>query len=112
MSKQAYIVPTDWLKENHPKDDWDAQVFPADPTQTLLIVTWENPNHEVEYEANAEVSHLGLPWEPLPDNATTLIASLAPVSGKLSLSQQLDATPVSVARALRNLEWPAARLMH
>lgn len=114
--KTAYLVPTDWLANNKPGDDHDAQIIPVDPTQTLLVVRWNNPNWERDFEANSEVRHLGFPWEAMDADAVALLASL-PGAGVVQSSATLntllpavDSPPPSVARVLKGLDWPPSRL--
>lgn len=112
--KSAYFVPTDWLANNKPRDDYDVQIIPADPAQTFLIVRWDNPNWEREFESNPEVRHLGFAWEPMDADAIALLASLpgAPVAQTTAASSALlpsvDTPAPSVARVLKGLAWPAA----
>lgn len=114
----AYIVPAALLEASPPRGatEWHATAIPADLTQWLLVVTWDNPNEEIAFESLAEVLPLGSPWEPLPDQAAALLASFQPTDAGGSLSAALPstdvaATPDTVGTALKRLPWPAARLV-
>lgn len=106
----AYIVPTAMLQESRPNAPHDAHPIPADPSQSLVRVRWENTNHEREFEALAGVESLGLPWEPVDPVHATLLASFAPQSDlSLASSKAIALTEgaqsLSVARALRGIGW-------
>lgn len=111
-----YIVPSAMLKTNPPTGDWHAHGIPVDPTQSLLVVVWSNPNAEMDFEALPGVLFLGEPWEPLPPEAVPLLASFQDSlqslpSGAVALPVDgLPITPDTVSQALRKLSWPGARL--
>jgi hypothetical protein len=115
--KSAYIVPTEMLRTSPPKDDWDARPIDADPTQSLVMVTWDNPNFADEFEALPGVVYLGLPWEPPPAEAVPLLASMQTAieqtSGALTaVAPSTDSTsspPASLGRMLRDMGWHPAR---
>jgi hypothetical protein len=121
MSFTGYIVPSDLLLSSPPRDGWHATPVPSDPTKSLVVVRWDNPNFEVEFESLPGVLPLGHPWEPLPTEAATLLASFqptptAPAAARLAPATALPvtdvpATPESVAGALRKVEWHGARLV-
>lgn len=110
----AYITPTGFMAGvtmlgGRFAQAWSATPIPADPSQELVVITWDNPNAEDEFEARPEVMVLGAPWEPLPDEAVPLIASMQDPTkveaATLSASRMLDVPqPIeTVHRALRKL---------
>lgn len=111
-----YIVPSNLLKTNPPAAEWHATDVPADPTKSFVVVLWDNPNAEVEFEALPGVMPFGDPWSPLPADVAPLAASLqvAPVvakSGGAAVVVTPDpSAPDTVASALRKMAWPGARL--
>lgn len=114
MTYMAYIVPSKLLLESPPKDGWHASPIPSDPAQSLVVVQWDNPNWEIEFESIVGVLWLGHPWEPLPVEAVALIASFQPeeTNSKGVLDPPVGDTPSPcVATALRNTGWPGARLV-
>lgn len=121
MTGVAYIVPSELLTTNPPASEYHATGIPPDFSQWLVIVKWDNPNAEVEFESLAGVLPLGAPWEPLPDAATPLLASLEDSSAavrdattSLPSTDALDTAPpvaVSVFTALRKTGWLPARIV-
>lgn len=112
----AYIVPNDFLAANPPQGckEWHATGFPADLTQSLLVVEWDNPNAQAAYEAVAEVLPLGAPWEPLSTEAAPLMESLSdPVQAARVVTAPIDVTapvqPETVKTALQKIAWPGVR---
>jgi hypothetical protein len=116
MSAVPYIVPTDSLSTNPPAGEWHAHVIPSDWTQSLVVVTWDNPTAETEYESRPYVLPLGSPWEPLPAGAAPLLASFidAPLANNGATTPSLpslDTPPTdTVGTALRKVPWSGARL--
>lgn len=78
----AYIVPEGFLNGltmlgGRFAQHWQATSIPADPTRALVVIHWDNPNAEAEFEARPEVLALGAPWEPIPAEVAPLLESLA-----------------------------------
>lgn len=95
---------------------WCATGIPADPTQEFVIITWDNPNAEEEFEARPEVLSLGAPWEPLPDAAVPLIESMQDPEklATQSLSKTIlsaDTQPETVHSALSKLPGAWGRMI-
>lgn len=95
---------------------WHAQPVPADPARSLVLIEWDNVNHEIEFEMLQGVLWLGHAWEQPPVEALPLLASFGgPSALATTTSASTPATdsppPTSVANALRNTGWPAARLV-
>lgn len=118
MSHSAYIVLSELLLVTPPRDAWHATTIPADPSQSLVVVEWDNPNFEVEFESLPGVRPLGRPWEPLPADAVPLLASFQePTDASVMkatptiLEVDVPANPETVASALREMNWPGARLV-
>jgi hypothetical protein len=117
VSHTAYIVPTSLLSTIPSGIDWHATQPPDDPTQSLVVIDWENPNFQDVFEAQVGVLPLGHPWEPLPAEAVPVLASLqdpsAVAKGGAAIPTLPDpaAAPDTVATALRKTTWQGARLV-
>lgn len=110
MSGKSYLCPTLLLSTNPPAAPWHATTASEDAPQSLVVVLWDNPNLEAEWDSRPEVLPLGEPWEAIPAEAAALLASLQPVEKKAGEGVTAIAAPNSVASALRKLSWPGARL--
>lgn len=110
----AYIVPSVLLTTSPPGREWHAAPIPADPTQSLVVVKWDEPGAEADFESLPGVLPLGAPWELLPDSAAPLLASFqGPGTKNAPLAMPAIGAPVvpdSVATAFRKVSWPGARL--
>lgn len=113
--KRGYIVPTDWLAANPPKDGWHAETIAEVPTRSLLAVEWVHIAFEKEFEANPEVLPFGDPWD-IPDPEVQLLLSstgaAAATTDTTTIATPTTDPPVvdeSLAKTLRRLEWPMAR---
>lgn len=78
----AYIVPAGFMKDltmlgGRFAQGWQATNIPADSTRDLVVIHWDNPNAEAEFEARPEVLALGAPWEPVSPEVGPLLESLA-----------------------------------
>jgi hypothetical protein len=110
----AYIVPTDLLGISPPQfSEWHATTIPADPTQSLVLVSWNNPNAEMFFESQPGVLFLGEPWETLSAEASPLLASFqdSPTTGAIAAPTTDPSVTDSVATALRKIPWPGARML-
>ena len=96
MSFTAYIVPSDLLLTSPPRSGWHATPTPGDPTRSLVVVQWDNPNFEIEFESLPGVLPLGAPWESLPAEAAPLLASFQP-TGKSGVAISLASDTVGAA---------------
>lgn len=90
---------------------WNASTIPADPSRALVLISWDNPNSEREFEerTDIEILALGLPWEPVPAEAVPLLASfnsdsqLAQTAALMATSGDSPAAELpTVHRALRD----------
>lgn len=113
MSGQAYIVPTAFLETTRPQSpEWHSTAIESDPSQSIIVVRWDNPNSETEWESLPEVLALGDPWEPMPVEAAALLAptDLAARTGTSELISE-PVAPETVGAVLRKMEWHGARLL-
>jgi hypothetical protein len=115
LSSVAYIVPSDLLSTAPPAAEWHATGIPPDFAQSLVIVKWDNPNDEREFESQLGVVRFPDPWEPMPADVALLLASFQdPLTTTQSVAIPLTDVPVapeSVASALRKVSWPGIRMM-
>lgn len=122
MSYTAYIAPSDLLETSPPRGgSWHATVAIADRAQSLIVVEWDNSNALAEFEAQSGVVRLGLPWETIPGEALSLLSVfqdevvLADTGSSVAIPG-VDTTPLPtastpVSAALRQINWPGARLV-
>lgn len=115
---RGYIVPTDWLANNKPKDGWHAVTIDEVPTRSLLAVEWFHVAYEKEFEANPEVVPLGDAWD-IPDPEILLLLNSSAASAPSTIDATQVASPVTdppvvqetLAKALRRLDWPFGRAL-
>lgn len=117
---RAYIVPSTLLIAAPPLcREWHATPIPSDPTQSLLVVIWNDGNAEGQFESQHGVLPLGDPWEELPAEAAPLLASFqglsaVSVTGAIPTTDPPTpdpSTPDTVGAALRKVPAPWVKLV-
>jgi len=115
----GYIVPSDLLKTNPPTGckQWHATEMPADSTQSLLVVEWDDFSAQDSFEALPGVVLL-VPSEAMGVDAAPLLESLndpakvADQSAKTpAVVEGAPVVPETVGTALKKIAWPGARMI-
>lgn len=116
MSYVRYILPKALLDLQGV--NYRAHDIPDDPTLVIALVDWNGDTlAESEFDAQPGVIRLPEDWEPMPVEASELLASLndpekvaEEAAGALPVLEGAPIVPETVASALRKLAWVGARM--